>query len=149
VAIFSMVVLIMSPSLPLLPEPMVKIWPSSSLQGPTSDAFLGMVPLVPLPWPPRPRPARPPSLPPFPRPALAARAIFLAQRVPTDARQMALLLARTKLPFRSFARMDFCVPTVLTPFLRQRAFPAPQQTIGVLRSSSLECVSPPLMPFLP
>ena len=66
----------MSPSLPLLPEPMVKIWPSSSLQAPSSVAFLGMVPLVPLPWLPWPRPARPPSLSPFPRPALAARAIL-------------------------------------------------------------------------
>ncbi len=47
----------MSPSLPLLPEPMVYIWPSNSLQAPTSDAFLGMVALTPLPRPPWPRPA--------------------------------------------------------------------------------------------
>ncbi len=62
-----------SPSLPLLPEPMVKMWPSSSLQAPTSDAFLGTVALAPLPLPPLPRP---PLLlfPPRPaRPALVSR----------------------------------------------------------------------------
>ena len=64
----------MSPSLPLLAEPMVKIWPSSSLQAPTSDAFLGMVALAPLPLPPRPRPPLPLLFPPRPpRPALASR----------------------------------------------------------------------------
>ena len=63
---------------------MVKIWPSSSLQAPSSVAFLGMVPLVPLPRLPRPRPARPPSLSPFPRPALAARAISLTLATATD-----------------------------------------------------------------
>jgi hypothetical protein len=72
---------------------------------------------------------------------------FLTRRFPTDARQMALLLARTKLPFRAFARVGFRVPTVLTPFLPQRAFPAPQRTIGVLCSSLLERASPPLTPF--
>jgi hypothetical protein len=72
---------------------------------------------------------------------------FLAQRVPTDARQMALSLARTKLPFRAFARVGFCLPTLLTPFLRQRAFPRPQRTIGVLCSSSPERASSPLTPF--
>ncbi len=60
---------------------------------------------------------------------------------------MALLLARTKLPFRAFARMGFRAPTLLTPFLRQRAFPRPQRTIGVLRSSLPERASSPLMPF--
>ncbi len=80
---------------------MAKIWPSSSLQAPSSDAFLGMVPLVPLPWPPRPRPARPPSLPPFPRPALAARAISLALGAPTDARTMCprICMHETTLPW--------------------------------------------------
>ena len=69
-----MLVLSMSPSLPLLPEPMVKMWPSSSLQAPTSDAFLGMVALAPLPLPPRPRPLLPLLFPPRPpRPALASR----------------------------------------------------------------------------
>ncbi len=134
----------MSPSLPLLPEPMVKIWPSSSLQAPTSDAFLGMVALVPLPRPPLPLP----SLPPFPRPGLAARAIFLDPGAPTDARTMAFAFARTKLLSRAFARVGSCAPTLLTPFLHQRAFPSPQRTIGVLRSSSPEHASLPLMPFL-
>ncbi len=134
----------MSPSLPLLPEPMVKIWPSSSLQAPTSDAFLGMVPLVPLPWPPRPLS----SLLPFPRPALAAQAIFLDPGAPTDARMMAFVFARTKLLSRAFARMCSHGPTLLTPFLHQRAFPCPQQTTGVLCSSSPEHASSPLMPFL-
>ncbi len=70
-----MLVLSMSPSLPLLPEPMVKIWPSSSLQAPASDAFLGMVALAPLPRPPRQRPARP-LFPPHPtRPAFITRAM--------------------------------------------------------------------------
>ena len=62
----------------------MKIWPSSSLHAPSSLAFLGMVPLVPLSWLPRPRPARPPSLSPFPRPALAARAISLTLATATD-----------------------------------------------------------------
>ena len=82
----------MSPSLPLLPEPMVKIWPSSSLQAPTSDAFLGMVALAPRPRPPRPRPALPPLLPRPPRPALGVRAIFFVSKGPTDSRMMALSL---------------------------------------------------------
>ncbi len=123
---------------------MVKIWPSSSLQAPTSDAFLGTVPLVPLPWPPRPLP----SLPPFPRPALAAQAIFLDPGAPTDARTMAFVFARTKLLSRAFAHVGSCAPTLLTPFLHQRAFPRPQRTIGVLCSSSPERASLPLMPFL-
>jgi hypothetical protein len=72
---------------------------------------------------------------------------FLARRVPTDARQMALSLARTKLPFRAFACVGFCAPTLLPPFLRQRVFPRHQRTIGVLRSSSPERASSPLMPF--
>ena len=64
----------MSPSLPLFPEPMVKMWPSSSLQAPTSDAFLGTVALAPLPLPPRPRPPLPLLFPPRPpRPALVSR----------------------------------------------------------------------------
>ena len=54
----------------LLPEPMVKMWPSSSLQAPTSDAFLGTVALAPLPRPPWPRPPRP-LFPP--RPAFVSR----------------------------------------------------------------------------
>jgi hypothetical protein len=65
----------MSPSLPSFPEPMMKIWPSSSLQAPTSDAFLGTVPLAPLPQPPRPQPPLPPFPPHPPRPAFAC-AIF-------------------------------------------------------------------------
>ena len=60
---------------------------------------------------------------------------------------MALLLACTKLPFRAFAREGFRAPTLLTPFLRQRAFPRPQRTIGVLRSSLPERASSPLTPF--
>ena len=69
-----MLVLSMSPSLPLFPEPMVKMWPSSSLQAPTSDAFLGTVALAPLPLPPRPRPPLPLLFPPRPpRPALVSR----------------------------------------------------------------------------
>ena len=143
-----MVVLIISPSLPLFPEPMVKIWPSSSLQAPTSDAFLGTVPLVPLPWPPRPWPAPLPSLSPVPRPALAALAIFLDPGAPTDARTMDFVFARTKLLSRAFARVGSRAPTLLMPFLRQQAFPCPQQTIGVLRSSLPERASSPLMPFL-
>jgi hypothetical protein len=63
----------MSPSLPLLPEPMVKMWPSSSLQAPTSDAFLGTVALAPLPRPHRPRPPRPLFPPRPPRPAFVSR----------------------------------------------------------------------------
>jgi hypothetical protein len=134
--------------LPLFPEPMVKIWPSSSLQAPTSDAFFGTVPLVPLPWPPRLWPAPLPSLPPFPRPALAARAIFLDPGAPTDAWTMAFVFACTKLLSCAFAHMGSCAPTLLTPFLRQQAFPRPQQTIGVLCSSSPEHASLPLTPFL-
>ncbi len=123
---------------------MAKIWPSSSLQAPTSDAFLGMVPLVPLPRSPRPLP----SLPPFPWPTLAARAIFLDPGAPMDARTMAFVFARTKLLSCAFACVGSCAPTLLTPFLHQRAFPHPQQTIGVLCSSSPELASSPLMPFL-
>lgn len=80
----------MSPSLPLLPEPMVKIWPSSSLQAPTSDAFLGMVALAPLPRPPRPRPALPLVLPRPPWPALGVPAIIFVSKGPTDSRTMAV-----------------------------------------------------------
>ncbi len=68
-----MLVLSISPSLPLFPEPMVKMWPSSSLQAPTSDAFLGTVALAPLPRPPRPRPPRPVVPPRPPRPAFVSR----------------------------------------------------------------------------
>ncbi len=60
---------------------------------------------------------------------------------------MALSLAFTKLPFRAFARVGFRAPTLLLPFLRQRAFPHPQRTIGVLRSSLPERASSPLMHF--
>ncbi len=127
----------------------MKIWPSSFLQAPSSDAFLGMVPLVPLPRPPRPRPARPPSLPPFPRPALAARAISLALGAPMDARTMAFAFTRAKLLSRGFACVGSCTPTLLTPFLRQRAFPCPQRTIKVPCSSLPEHASSPLTPFLP
>ena len=49
------------------------MWPSSSLQAPTSDAFLGMVALAPLPRPPRPRPPRPLLPPRPPRPAFVSR----------------------------------------------------------------------------
>jgi hypothetical protein len=115
---------------------------------PTSDAFLGTVLLVPLPWPPRPWPAPLPSLTPFPRPALAARAIFLDPGAPTEARTMAFVFARTKLLSRAFTCVDSCGPTLLTSFLRQQAFPCPQRTIGVLHSSLPERASLPLMPFL-
>ncbi len=72
---FFIEVLSISPSLPLLPEPMVKICPSESLQAPTSDAFLGRVALAPLPQPPRPQPPRP-LFPPRPtRPAFVSRAM--------------------------------------------------------------------------
>ena len=72
----------MSPSLPLFPEPMVNMWPSSSLQAPTSEAFLGMVGFAPLPWPPWPWPALQlfPLHPPWP--ALGVQAIFLCLRGP-------------------------------------------------------------------
>ena len=60
---------------------------------------------------------------------------------------MALLLARTKLLFRAFARVGFRAPTLLRPFLRQQAFPCPQRTIGVLHSSSPERANLPLTPF--
>jgi hypothetical protein len=128
---------------------MVKIWPSSSLQAPSSDAFLGMVLLVPLPWPPRPRPACPPSLPPFPRPALAAQAISLALGAPTDARTMAFAFTCAKLLSRGFARVGSHTPTLLTPFLRQQASPCLQRTIGVPCSSLPEHASLHLTPFLP
>jgi hypothetical protein len=72
----------MSPFLPLLPEPMVNIWPSNSLQAPTSYAFLRMVALAPLPWPPWPRPAHMP----FPlhpsRLVLEVQAIFFIWKAP-------------------------------------------------------------------
>ena len=80
----------MSRSLPLLPEPMVNIWPSNSLQAPISDAFLGMVALAPLPQRPRPRPAlllfqlRPLW------PAVEVQAIFPCLKDPMDGRTMAL-----------------------------------------------------------
>jgi hypothetical protein len=72
----------MSPSLSLFPEPMVNIWPSNSLQAPTSDAFLGMIALAPLPRPPWPRPALPLFPPCPPQPALAVQAIFLVSKAP-------------------------------------------------------------------
>ncbi len=59
-AIFSIEVQSISPSLPLLPEPMVKIWPLRSLQAPTSDALHGTVPEGVPPRPPRPRSPLPP-----------------------------------------------------------------------------------------
>ncbi len=80
----------MSPSLPLLPEPMVNIWPSNSLQAPTSDAFLGMVALAPLPQPPQPQPPLLPFSPRPPQPALEVRAIFSRLEGPKDGRTMAL-----------------------------------------------------------
>jgi hypothetical protein len=52
-----------------------QIWPSSSLQAPTSDAFLGTVPLAPLPQPPWPWPPLP-LFPPRPLQPAFARAIF-------------------------------------------------------------------------
>ncbi len=56
----------MSPSLPLFPEPMVKMRPSRSLQAPSSDAFLGTLDEVFLAqpsWPPRPPLALRPLIP--------------------------------------------------------------------------------------
>ncbi len=52
VAIFSIYVQSMFPSLPLFPKPMLKMCPSRSLQAPSSDAFLGTFDEVFLAWPP-------------------------------------------------------------------------------------------------
>jgi hypothetical protein len=60
------------------------------LQAPTSVAFLGMLALAPLPWPPRPQPALPPFLPHPPRPALEVQAIFPCLKGPTDGWMMTL-----------------------------------------------------------
>ncbi len=73
IAILSMEVRSISPSLPLLPELIVKIWPSRSLQAPTSDALQGTIPEGVLLHPPQPHP---PCLPFPPRPA---RPALLAQ----------------------------------------------------------------------
>ena len=68
VVIFSLDVQSMSPSLPLFPEPMVKMWPSSSLQAPSSDALLGTLgEELPLPAQPH-RLALPPLVSRPPRP---------------------------------------------------------------------------------
>ncbi len=53
----------MSPSLPLFPEPMVKIWSSRSLHAPCSYALQGTVAKAFLPWPPWPLAPCPPVLP--------------------------------------------------------------------------------------
>ena len=63
----------MSPSVPLLPELMVKMCTSKSLQAPTSDAFQGTVGLTPLPQPPWPRPPRPLFSPHPARPAFVSQ----------------------------------------------------------------------------
>ncbi len=70
VPIFSLDVWSMSPSLPLFPEPSVKMWPSRSLQALSLDAFWGTfdeVFLAQPPWPPcpplAPHPPRPVSFP--------------------------------------------------------------------------------------
>ncbi len=66
-----------------------------------------------------------------------------------DARTMAIAFARAKLLSRGFACVGSCTPTLLTPFLHQRAFPCLQRTIGVPCSSSPERASAPWTPFLP
>ncbi len=71
---------------------MVKIWPSNSLQAPTSVDFLGMVAVMALPRAPRPRPPLPLFSPRPPRPAGAAQAIFSCLGAPADSREMALAL---------------------------------------------------------
>ncbi len=87
--------------------------------------------------------------PAFSMAGISSTSHFLDPRAPTDARKMAFGFARTKLlSSRAFARMGSRVPTLLMPFLRQQAFPCPQQTIGVLCFSLPECASSPLMPFL-
>ena len=91
----------MSPSLPLFPEPMVNMWPSSSLQPPTSDAFLGIVGFTSLPWPSWPQPALLPFLLCPPWPALGVRAIFLCLGAPTGAQTVTL----EKNPWDSLSRV--------------------------------------------
>jgi hypothetical protein len=101
------------------------MWPSSSLQAPTSDAFLGIVALAPLPRPPRPRPPHP-LFPPRPlRPAFVSRPMssgilgfsfcgilrssFRArQRVPRT-------LVRTFLTNERFSRTFLCPRTLSLP----------------------------------
>ncbi len=106
-----MLVLSMSPSLLLLPEPMVKMWPSNSLQAPTSVVFLGMVAVVLFPRAPRPRPPLPPFLPRPPRPAGAARAIFFDLRGLTDSPEMALALVALDFLRQAVVRAELFVPT--------------------------------------
>jgi hypothetical protein len=110
----------MSPSLPLLPKPMVNIWPSNSLQTPTSDAFLGMVALAPLPQPHWPWPALL-SFPPHPpQPALEVQAIFSCLEGPTDGRTIALAknIPRIKYPgfCRAVSSMESCKSTFFASF---------------------------------
>ncbi len=106
-----MLVLSMSPSLPLLPEPMVKMWPSNSLQAPTSVVFLGMVAVVLFPWAPRPWPPLPPFLPRPPWPAGAAQAIFSNLRGLTDSLEMALVLVALAFLRQAVVRAELFVPT--------------------------------------
>jgi hypothetical protein len=106
-----MLVLSMSPSLPLLPEPMVKMWPSNSLQAPTSVAFLGMVAVTLFPRAPRPRPPLPPFSPRPPRPAGAARAIFSNLRGLTDSPEMALVLVALAFSRQAVLRAELFDPT--------------------------------------
>jgi hypothetical protein len=102
-----------------LPEPMVKMWPSNSLQAPTSVVFLGMVAVTLFPQAPQPRPPLPPfSLWP-PRPAEAARAIFFDLRGLTDSPEMALALVALAFSRQVVIRAKlFVPPSLLAPISR-------------------------------
>jgi hypothetical protein len=88
----------------------VKMWPSNSLQAPTSVVFLGMVAVVLFPRAPRPLPPLPPFSPRPPRPAGAARAIFSDLRGLTDSPEMALVLVALAF-LRQAVRAELFVPT--------------------------------------
>jgi hypothetical protein len=120
-------------SLPLLPEPMVNIWPSNSLQAPTSDAFLGMVALAPLPRPPRPRPALLLFPPRPPRPALEVQAIFSCLEGPTDGRMMALAKKNPQIKYPGFRRAVSSVESYESTFLA--SFAKQTQTLHYCLSS--------------
>jgi hypothetical protein len=121
-----MLVLSMSSSLPLLPEPMVKMCPSNSLQAPTSVVFLGIVAVMLLPRAPRPRPPLPPFLPRPPWPAGAARAIFFNLRHLMDSPEMALVLVALAFLRQAIIRAElFVPPCLLAPISR----PMPWGTI--------------------